>query len=287
MPARAAWKGFLNVHQLSIPVRAFTAVRTDPEVTLHQLHRGCGKRIRQPRLCPEHGEVTSDDIVSGYEYQTDCHVIVERESLDALLPEDNKAIRVDCFVDRETIDAVYHSGRTYYTVPESPTAQRAFCVLRDGMRQTARHAVAQVVINRREHLVVLRPLSRLVAMTVLEYPQRVRPVEEYEGEVLSVTAQANELQLIGELIAAMTDPDFDLTKYRDRYTDDLSTLLQQLIGAAEPTPAAVPEEAAPSAIEELLRSSLAAALSRTPIAAPTSGLSDSRGIPSQPSRKTG
>jgi DNA end-binding protein Ku len=290
MPARASWKGFLRINQLTVPVKAFSACRTQPEIVLHLLHRECGERIRQHRVCPVHGVVEAEAIVSGYEFAEGQCLSLEPVELDALLPEDDKAIAVDCFVPSGTIDAVHHSGRTYYLVPDEPPGQRPFCVLRDGLRLTDRHAVARVVISRREQLVLLRPLGRLVAMTVLEYPQRVRPAEDYEGEVAAHTAGPTEQELIRQLIDSMTDRELELFRYQDPYVDGLSRLIEQRLADVEPAAplreGAVAEDDA--ALIAALRASLAAAgLPRSPSPLPSSRAPRRTAQDGNGARKTG
>src|SRR5438132_1055238 len=112
MPARAAWKGFLQIRQLQVPVKAFTAVSTQPEIPLNQLHHECGQRIRQLKVCPVHGALEAQQIISGYEFAEGRFLPLAPDELAALQPEDGKAISVDCFVGSREIDAVYHSGRT-------------------------------------------------------------------------------------------------------------------------------------------------------------------------------
>jgi DNA end-binding protein Ku len=270
MPARASWKGFLRVNQLTIPVKAFTACKTEPEIELHQLHHGCNQRIRQQKICPAHGVLEAGETVSGYEFAEGQHLPLDTSELEGLLPEDDKAIAVDCFVPGARIDAVHHSGRTYYLVPDEPPGQRPFCVLRDGMRQTDRHAVGRVVVGRREQLVLLRPLGKLVAMTVLEYSQRVRPVEDYEGEVAGLSAGPAEQELIRQLIDSMTDGDLNLSRYHDPYVDGLNRLIEQRLAAIEP-PAPAQERTVPeddAALIAALRASLAAAGADEPARSP-------------------
>ena len=103
------------------------------------------------------------------------------------------------------------------------------------MLATGRHAIARVVISRRELLVLLRPHGRLVAMTVLEYAQRVRPATDYESDVAGGSATPAELQLMGTLMGtlmeSLTRPDLDLGSYRDTYVDGLDTLIATRMAA--------------------------------------------------------
>jgi DNA end-binding protein Ku len=259
MPARAAWKGFLKVSQLSVPVKAFTATRSDEEISLNQLHRDCGQRVRQIKLCPTHGELPAEQIVSGYKLDEQNYLPIEESELEALRPEDDKSIQVDAFVTTDAVDPVYHSGRTYYLVPEAPPGQRPFCVLRDGMLSTGRHAIARVVISRRELLVLLRPHGRLVAMTVLEYAQRVRPASDYESDVAGGSATPAELQLMGTLMESLTRPDLDLGSYRDTYVDGLDTLIATRMAAHRTEDAAGAAGVTDDQLIAALRASLASA----------------------------
>lgn len=285
MPARAAWKGFLNIHQLQVPVKAFTAVSSQPEIALNQLHTGCGSRVRQFKVCPVHGELTTDDIGCGYEFAEGQLLPLEASELESLLAEDTKAISVDCFIPAQTIDPVYHSGRTYYVVPDGPPGQRPFNVLREGMRSSERLAVSRIVINHREQLVLLRPLGRLIAMTVLEYPQRVRAVRDYEGEVATIALSDHEQQLARQLIEALTPAEFDVSTYRDPYMEGLAALIERRLAAqgsaalaartTEPSVEGLDEETLVAA----LRASLSAAgideeLTRIPSRTDRSGSND-------------
>ena len=114
MAARASWKGFLKLSLVSVPVKAFTSTATSSEIRLNQLHGECHNRIRYRKVCPEHGEVGNDEIVSGYEYGKDQYVIIEEEELDKLRTENDKSITIDGFVDDKKQDTVYQNGRTYY-----------------------------------------------------------------------------------------------------------------------------------------------------------------------------
>ncbi len=240
MPARSEWKGFLQVHQLQVPVKAFSAGYSASDITLNQLHRECGERIRQQRYCPRHGPVEPDAIVPGYQVADGCYLPLDPAEIEQLRPASNKTLTVECFISDDTIDPVFHSGRTLYLVPDGPPGQRPFAVLREGMRARHRHAFSRVVMSGRELLVLLRPYGRLLAMTVVEYSHRVRPAADYESEVADIAPGSREVELVQQLVEALTDSRFELSRYRDRYSDDLHTLIEQRVAAADLT-AMIPE----------------------------------------------
>src|SRR5579864_1070504 len=112
--------------------------------------------------CPIHGEVKNDAIVSGYEYSKDQYVVIDPDELDKLRTEDDKAIRLEAFIEPHALDPLYLSGTSYFLVPEGPVAQRAFQVICQGMADTNRHALARVVWHGKEHVVLVRPMAGLL-----------------------------------------------------------------------------------------------------------------------------
>ena len=61
-------------------------------------------RIRYVKVCPQHGEVKNDEIVSGYEVSKDEYVVIEPDEIDAVRTPGEKAITLDTFVAPDTID---------------------------------------------------------------------------------------------------------------------------------------------------------------------------------------
>src|SRR3569832_1252341 len=117
--ARYSWKGSLRLSLVTVPVQAFNAVAPEGgHIRFHQLHESDHSRIRHVKVCPVHGEVTQDEIVSGYEYAKGQYVIVDPGELDALRSENDKAVHLDTFVDVDAIDPLYLTGQNYYLTPD-------------------------------------------------------------------------------------------------------------------------------------------------------------------------
>src|SRR4051812_38351341 len=155
---RPSWEGHLTFNLVSIPVKAFNAVgAAGGKIGFHLLHKGCNERIRYKKVCPVHGEVENDEIVSGYEYQKGQYVTVEKDEKGELKEKDDKAISIDTFVTPDAIDPIYFSGRTYYLVPNGPAAQKPYAVMFAAMRAHERLAVARLVLSGRGHVAVVRP----------------------------------------------------------------------------------------------------------------------------------
>jgi DNA end-binding protein Ku len=128
-------------------VQAFTAAeQAQGEIHLHQLHDKCHSRIRYKKTCPIHGEVSNDEIVTGYEYEKDHYVIVNRDEAEKA-QEDDRSIAIDTFISSDEIDPIYYDGRVYYLVPEMPAANQPYAVLCQAMEKLGRCGVATVALH--------------------------------------------------------------------------------------------------------------------------------------------
>src|SRR4051794_39815476 len=80
MAAHPYWKGFLKLSLVTVPVSAHTTTSSGgAKITLNQLHAECNSRIRYKKTCPIHGEVTNDQIVSGYEQAKGQYIVVDED----------------------------------------------------------------------------------------------------------------------------------------------------------------------------------------------------------------
>ncbi len=279
MAARSAWKGFLKLSLVSVPVKAYTAAASGGgEIHLNQLHAECHSRIQYKKTCPLHGEVKNDEIVSGYEYSKGQYVIVDPDELSKLRTEDDKAIKVNAFISADALDPVYQTGKSYYLVPDGPVGQRPYAVLHQAMAEENRHAVAQVVLHGREQTVLLRPMDRLLAMSVLSYESQVAKPSAFEEEVPEIEASADELKLAKTLINITTPKQFDFSAYKDVYTEKLTKLIEAKIAGEEIVAPPVHEQPQILNLMEALRASVANAQQEEPAGAkPPRKMAPSRG----------
>ena len=103
-PGRPSWSGLLRISLVSVPVKAYPAVRSATASPFHFLHADCGQRIRYEKHCPQHGAVPADTIVRGYEYAPAHYVLMEAEELEQLRPARDKALVLEQFVPVGDID---------------------------------------------------------------------------------------------------------------------------------------------------------------------------------------
>ena len=109
--ASSVWKGFIRFGLVTLPVRAYTATGgAGTSIALNQIHKGCGARIKYKKTCPDHGEVTAGEIVSGYQHSPGQYVIIEGSELDKLRSEKDKAVNIVAFIKPDAIDPSQYSG---------------------------------------------------------------------------------------------------------------------------------------------------------------------------------
>jgi DNA end-binding protein Ku len=233
MAPRTSWKGYLKLSLVSVPVKAYTANNTDEDLRLNQLHAECHGRVRYKKVCAEHGELKSEDIVSGYEYTKDQYVVIDDEELSRVRAKSDKSVNIDGFVSPERIDPIYLAGKTYYLLPDGPAGNRPYALLVRGMVDAKLAAIAQVVISGREQLVLLRPVDDMLVMSVLAYPKRVRSATPHRDELPNEKPTKSELALANTLIEASTLKDFDIQSYKDGYVENLTKLIQMKVAGQE------------------------------------------------------
>lgn len=258
-PSRTSWRGFLKLSLVSVPVKAFTANESGGEVHLNQLHKACNSRVRYQKVCPEHGELSSDQIVSGYEHQKDHYVVIDPDEVDKLRSKSDRAVGIDGFIPISAVDPLYYAGKTHYLLPDGVAGERPYALLHKGMVDKEVCAIAQVVMSGREQLVVVRPLGELLVMSALLYPQRVRKGDEFADELADIQLKPEEVALTNTLIEASRVADFSLDRYSDQYVVKLKKLIEMKVAGQEVVQAPDHEEPKILNLMDALKKSVAEA----------------------------
>ncbi|HZZ79454.1 MAG TPA: Ku protein, partial [Gemmataceae bacterium] len=268
MAARSTWKGYLKLSLVSIPVKAYSTNSSEGSpIRLNQLHAECKSRIKNVKTCPIHGEVKNDQIVSGYEYSKDQYVLIDLDELSKLRSEDQKAITIREFIAPEALDPIYWNGSTLYLMPDGPIGQRPYALLHAGMVETNRYAIAQVVWHGKEHVVLIRPMGKLLAMCLLSYAHEISQPSILEPELVPTEQVPEEAKLVRLLIDAVSPREFDFAKYKDIYAAKLTELIETKVAGKEIVAAPAQEHTQVINLMDALKQSIAKL--HGPAAAPT------------------
>src|SRR5262249_2762093 len=130
-----------------------------------------------------HGVVSNDEIVTGYKVGRDQYVVIEPEEIDKLRTPNDDAIDVRELIRPDAIDCTYFTDKMYYLLPDDEAAARPYTVFRDAMHEQGRYGIAQVVLFRRERIVLVRPVDRLLAMTSLNYHGEFQGAAAFQAQV--------------------------------------------------------------------------------------------------------
>jgi DNA end-binding protein Ku len=261
---RATWKGFIKLSLVSVPVKGYTATSSAESVQLNQLHSACHSRIQYKKSCPIHGEVPNEEIVKGYQFAKDQYAIIDTEEIEKLRTEADRSITIEKFVPPESLDPIFYAGKTYYLTPDGQPGQKPYALLHKALAEENLCGLAQVVISSREQLVVLRPMEKLLAISVLHYAEELNKPAAYEDELATTEISDQELNLAKTLIEATTSDELSMDQYRDLYNERLTKLIETKVAGQEIVQA--PTEEGPTVIN--LMDALKASVEQTKKKAP-------------------
>lgn len=269
MASRATWKGTLKISLVTIPIAVYPATEASESLSFNQLHAGCQHRITQRRWCVAcDREVTTKEIVKGYEFEPGKYVILLPEELDAVQPPSAKVIDLVAFAPVAALP-LRSIDRAYYLAPdgsEDSAASRAHALLIVALH--GKVGIGTLAIYGREYLVAVSPAGQSLMLYTLHHAaeQRAAPMAASLETLATFYVGSPELALARQVIAALTGP-LTLADFQDAYRADLRRLIAAKIAGqeiVEPVPVDTPPVVA---LAEALKQSLAAVTPTKPPAA--------------------
>lgn len=220
--AATAWKGFITFGLISIPVRLYPAARGS-RIGLHQLHKVCKTRLRQPLFCPTCNRIVErSEVVKGYEQENGSYTILTDEDIKQITPESARSMEILAFVKGSEIDPLFFDS-SFFLVPETE-GRKAYELLLKTMEDMQRVGIAKLTMHQREHTVFLRPYDRGIALHTMYFANEIRQAPGYgENEGVKLTAQ--EMKLAEQLVENLSE-EFDLRKYHDEFEARLQSLIE-------------------------------------------------------------
>ncbi|MFN8058034.1 MAG: Ku protein [Vicinamibacterales bacterium] len=247
MAARPTWKGYLKVSLVNIPVRVFPATDSAASISFNQLHGECQTRIQQKKWCPKcEREVTTSEVVKGYEFEKGHYVVVDEADMAKVRPESTRVINLVQFTDVAEIDPIYFE-RPYYLAPDGTVAGDAFAVVREGMKGKA--GIGKLALYGREYLVAVQPREKGLVMFTLRQADEIRAMSQIdEFDQVPATVKADEVKLAQQVIGTF-ESELDMSNYRDEYQAELRKLIDAKVEGKE---FSEPVEEAPQKVVNLM-----------------------------------
>ncbi|HUS08701.1 MAG TPA: Ku protein [Bryobacteraceae bacterium] len=196
--------------------------------------------------------VERSEIVKGYEYAKDRYVVLTPDDLKSITPKTAREMEILEFVKLTDIDQIYFES-SYYMAPDKG-GEKAYALLLTALRQAGYVGLAQVAMQKREHIVLVRPGKHGIVLHTMFYASEVRAEDEYRADTSNIVPK--ELQLATMLIESLAAP-FEPEKYRDTYREKLEAMIAAKT-AGKPVEVAAPEPEKVINILEALQKSLAA-----------------------------
>jgi DNA end-binding protein Ku len=293
--AHAIWSGAINFGLVTIPVKLFTAVRTN-DLRFNFLHKQDDGRIFNERHCTVCGEkVEYHDLVRGYEYEKGHYVTVSEDDLKSVNPEATQSVDIVEFVELAKINPMYFDT-PYYLEPEKK-GRHAYALLRESLREANKVGIARVVIRSREHLAALKPNGEALVLELMHYADELVEQSDFDFPELKAQVAPAELKVAKLLIDSMSSDAFEPEKFHDEYRESVMAMIDARVAGETVT---APEAKRPAAtnvvnLMDVLQRSLeqtrerAAAPARTKPAAVKSpaprGAAKKTSAPAKPKRK--
>jgi DNA end-binding protein Ku len=217
---RAIWSGAIGFGLVNIPVRIFSATQ-DSNLDLDMLDKKDHAKIRFKRVNEDSGkEVSWENIVKAYDYKGK-YVVLEEDDFKKASPEKSKTIEITEFVKESEIESIYYE--TPYFLEPQKSGQRAYVLLREGLKKSSKVGLGNFVMRTKESLCVLKPMENVILLQRIRFAEEIRNINDLDipGKA---TIKAGEMQMAMALIDQLTGK-FDITKYKDTYTDQLLKLI--------------------------------------------------------------
>jgi DNA end-binding protein Ku len=219
--AVSVWKGSIVLSLVSIPVTLYAAARSQ-RTYLHQIHKECNSRVRQPLFCPTCNRIVSrDEIVKGYEFDEGQYVLMEDKEIKKLAAASSKTLELLTFTKLKEIDPIFFDS-SYFCLPED-SGKRAYQLLVKALEDTQTVGIGKLLMHQRDYTVFLRTYQHGLLLHTMYFANEIRTLPQY-GAFESVSLKPAEIKLTEQLIASLVEQ-FEPKLYHDEFQERLRKLI--------------------------------------------------------------
>lgn len=226
MALRPYWNGQIRLSLVSLPVNLYPALNRSRTIAMHEIYRPTGQRVHHQNVVD--GEpVEREDIIKGYEVEKGEYVLIEPDEIKALKIPSKETLEIVEFVPADAIDAVYYES-PYFLTPKGKSAEDAFAVIREALRETKKVGIGQLAISGRERLCAIKPCGSGMILETLRYEDEIRESDPFFEDIGDVKVDKEQLSLAKELIKRKS-AHFKPEKFHDHYREALRELIDSKI----------------------------------------------------------
>lgn len=235
---KTLWKGAVSFGLVNIPVAMYVATE-NKDIKFNYLHKECMSPINYQKFCPRcQREISSDELVRGYEYQKGSYVVVNEEDFARIPLNNTKTIDILDFVELVQVDPIYFD-KSYYLEP-AQGGEKAYTLIVEAMQKTGKIAIARVMIRSKQTLAALRVKEGYLVMETIFYPDEIRSPASLNHGLDSSKLHENEIKMAVSLIENLS-VSFQPERYEDEYRKALWEMIEAKVAGQEMVAPAAPE----------------------------------------------
>jgi len=202
---------------VNIGIELCTATASAGRVSLHQIHKSSGKRIRCEKTAGGVGPVDHDEIVKGFETSKDEYLLLEPDELDEIRLESKRTMDLVQFVDACEIDPRYFE-KSYYVVPAGDeVAAEGFTVIREALRKAEMVGLGQMAVRGRNYVVAIKPWGNGLLLETLRFADEIKDSDTVFDAIPDLKPEKEMMDLAGELIKRKVAP-FRADAFKSEYS---------------------------------------------------------------------
>ena len=219
--ASSVWKGTISFGLVSIPIRLYAAARPR-RTALHQIHKECKTRLRQPLFCPHcNRQVDRSEVVKGYEYEPGQYVTIEPDEIKKITPPSGQVMEILAFLEQEDVDPIYFDS-SFFALPDQH-AEKPYRLLLKALEDTNKMGVAKATMHQREYTIFIRARENGLTLHTMYYKNEIASVEGY-GSNYDVKLKPEEVKLANQLVESLSGS-FKSEAYKDEFQERLNELI--------------------------------------------------------------
>ncbi|HEV2095897.1 MAG TPA: Ku protein [Chthoniobacterales bacterium] len=220
---RAIWKGSISFGLVYIPVSVYPATREE-SLSFRQLRKTDLSPIRYKKVADADAkEVSSDEIVKGYEYERGRYVVLSDEDFEKVRIESTHSVDITDFVDLDQVDPKFFY-KPYFLEPQKG-GEKAYALLHKALSKTGKIGIAKVAIRSREYLAAVKPDWLFLILELMHFAHEILSADELTT-VPAKELSDKELKMAEALIESMAVA-WEPEKYRDEYRGALMEIIEQ------------------------------------------------------------
>jgi DNA end-binding protein Ku len=221
MPS-SVWRGSIVLSLISIPAQLYAAARSE-RTYLHQIHKQCNSRVRQPLFCPTCNRfLERGEIIKGYEFDEGQYVLMEDKEIKKLAAGSSRMLEILAFTKLSEIDPIFFDS-SYFCIADD-SGKKAYQLLVKALEDTETVGIGKLLMHQRDYTVFLRAYEHGLLLHTMYFSNEIHPLPQF-GVIEAVDLKPQEVKLTEQLINTMTEP-FKPNKYHDEFQDKLRKLIE-------------------------------------------------------------